>query len=352
MSENDGKVIHVAFGKERRGVVPVARPTPSPRRSSVPVQRSASQDLPWRPLRAEKRQSLDPLSSHYSVEEAARLFGLRADRLRYWGRIGLVTPSGRHRGKRFYTFQDLISIRTAKGLVEAGLSLQQVRRSVETLRRLLPRVARPLAEMRVCADAQSIMVRDDYGTFDALTGQQLLDFRVEALRCEVIEVLRQGPGTAVRRKVAYDCYLDGCRFDEDPQHWPQAEHAYREAVRLDPSFANAMTNLGNLRLRQGDSQEAEELYRQALKVHAGQPEALYNLGCLNFHRGDLQLALQYFEQAVQSDAAFADAHFNLATSYQELGRRAEARPHWQHYLRLQPKGDGADLARKNLAECV
>ena len=50
-----------------------------------------------------------------------------------------------------------------------------------------------------------------------------------------------------------DAYLEGCRLDEDEATLDRAEACYRRAITLDPALANALTNLGNLRFRRGDS---------------------------------------------------------------------------------------------------
>lgn len=58
--------------------------------------------------------------------------------LDYWARTGLVAPSiraatgsGSH---RLYSFRDLVVLRVVKSLLEAGVSLQNIRKAIETLR--------------------------------------------------------------------------------------------------------------------------------------------------------------------------------------------------------------------------
>ncbi len=289
----------------------------------------------------------DPLADLYTREEVARLFGLPEGRLRYWHRSGFLAPSARRGRRRFYTFQDLIGLRAAKGLLDAGLRLADVRASVEAIRGALPRVVRPLSELRVVAEGRAMLVRDAEGTFEPTTGQLVLDFRVEALRDDVVAALRRQPTEAERRS-AYDRYLEGCRLDEDAATHAAAEAAYREALRLDPTLANAFTNLGNLRFRQGDETGAEALYRQALAVDPQQPEALYNLGFLALDEGRAEEAIPRFEGALAADPAFADAHFNLALAYEAVGRHGDARPHWETYLTLEPAGAWAEVATRHL----
>ena len=125
----------------------------------------------------------------YSVAEVARLFELPPSRVRYWSQTGFISPSIRRGNRRFYTFQDLISIKVAKELLDAGLPLQRVRRSLDALRFHLPRVDAPLARLRIRSDADRILIKEGETTFEATTGQLLLDFDVEKLRDQVAEVL-------------------------------------------------------------------------------------------------------------------------------------------------------------------
>ena len=331
MAEDQDNVIHVAFGKDGARRVPAPDPAAPP--DSVPPPREK-----------------DPLADLYTARDVARLFSLSSSRLRYWARTGFIRPSGKTGRRPFYTFQDLISLRVAKGLLEQGVPLRAVRRSVEALRRSLPRVTRPLSELRVIADGQTVLVQGDGASFEPTTGQLVLDFAVQSLRDDVVRVLAHPRQSAASRKVAYERYLEGCRLDEDDATVALAEDAYRDAIRLDPSLSNALTNLGNLRFRRGYSPEAELLYRRALEIDPSQPEAHYNLGFICFERGDTGEAVRFFGEALVHDPGFADAHFNLAMALEDLGDLDAARPHWETYLRLDPSGPWAAIAERHLAQ--
>ncbi|MET0343495.1 MAG: tetratricopeptide repeat protein [Polyangiales bacterium] len=328
MSENDN-VIHVAFGD-----------------GGGRIERKLEVDAVVVPARAATRQ--DPLTDLYSASDVARLFNVAASRLRYWDRTGFLSPTGRRGRRRCYTFQDLVGVRAAKTLIDAGVPLQRVRRSVDNLRAMLPKVTRPLTELRVTADGNNVVVRDAQGQFEPTTGQGVLDFEVSALREDVVRTLQRHGELDPRRRAAYDCYLEGCRLDEDENTFAQAEDMYRRAVELDPELANALTNLGNVRFRRGFPQDAEELYRRALAIDSDQPEAYYNLGFLYYERGDAGAAVPCFERAIETDPAFADAHFNLAMALEEVGRRLTAKRHWGVYLQLEPDGAWAEVARRHL----
>jgi tetratricopeptide (TPR) repeat protein len=291
----------------------------------------------------------DPLVDLYSRREVARLFGLTEGRLRYWERTDFLCPSASEGGRRFYTFEDLIGVRAAKGLLDRGVGLKEVRRSVEALSAALPRSARPLTELRVAAEGGSLVVKDEAGVFEPSTGQAVLDFdfRVEALKADVVRVLHDRPRVE-DRATAYELYLEGCRLDEDAATYDRAEAAYERSIALDPALSNALTNLGNLCYRRGQVERAEQYYQRALAVDVDQPEAHYNLGFLHLERSEPAEAARYFREALSRDPSFADAHFNLAMACEELAEATQAREHWSAYLALEPEGPWAEIARRHL----
>jgi DNA-binding transcriptional MerR regulator len=333
LSEERDNVIHVAFGRDGVGTR-IAAPAPlAPSPSEAPK--------PHKP-------SDDPLADLYSTADVAKLFDLKESRLRSWAKSGFITPSATVGKKQLYTFQDLVSVRAAKALLERGVPQKRVKDSVDAIRRTLPKVTRPLAELRVTEEGGSVVMRDRLGAFVPTTGQQVIDFDVSAVRDDVVRVLRTGP-TAEARRSAYEHYLEGCRLDEDEATFERAEAAYLAALRLDASLGNAHTNLGNLCYRRGRVEDARRHYTNALRIDGEQPEAHYNLGFLALDAGDPTNAVLSFERALASDPSFADAHFNLAMAYEELGRARDAKPHWETYLALEPAGSWASIAERYLA---
>ena len=76
----------------------------------------------------------------FRVPDVCRIVGISYRQLDYWTRTGLVRPSVRDaRGsgtQRLYAFQDLAVLRIIKKLLDTGVSLQQVRKAIGTLRTL------------------------------------------------------------------------------------------------------------------------------------------------------------------------------------------------------------------------
>ncbi|MDQ2646374.1 MAG: tetratricopeptide repeat protein [Myxococcota bacterium] len=289
----------------------------------------------------------EPLTDLFSLSEIARLLDIPATRLRTLDRAGVVSPSGRRRGRRAYTFSDLIALRAAKALLEQRVRLRDVTRAIQALKRSLPKVTRPLQELRIVSDGQRVIVRTQDGAFEPLTGQMLLDLEVKTLRDDVVRVLRPSAGRE-RARTAYELYLKASQLDEDPLTMDDAERLYRQALELDPWLGIAYTNLGNIRFRRQDTEAAEQYYRRALEIDARQPEAQYNLGYVMLERGQPELSIPLFLGAIEADPKFSDAYFNLAMAYEQIGETQKARPHWKTYVSLEPSGTWTEIARRHL----
>jgi DNA-binding transcriptional MerR regulator len=81
-----------------------------------------------------------PLSDDvgYRGPTACNAAGITYRQLDYWARTGLVEPTVRAAGgsgtQRLYSFRDILLLKVIKRLLDAGVSLQQIRTAVEHLR--------------------------------------------------------------------------------------------------------------------------------------------------------------------------------------------------------------------------
>ncbi len=322
----ENKVIHVAFGHGGGRIAPPADTEP-----------------------AAEPSRHEPVADVYTQAEVAKLLDLPRGRLRSLDKAGIVKPTGRRKGRRAYTFSDIIALRTARELLRNKVRLREVGRAIAALRDTLPRVAKPLNELRIASDGKQVIVRTSEGTFQPVTGQMVLDFEVRQLHADVVRVLRPRSGRDRAHK-AYELYLKASQIDENPDTMDEAERIYRQALKHDPWLAIVYTNLGNIRFRRGDEEQAAEMYHRALAIESTQPEAKYNLGYMMLHRGKLEEAIRYFRGALSSDGNFADAFFNLAMAYEQVGDVAAARGCWKEYLEREPIGTWADIARQHLGQ--
>ncbi len=70
--------------------------------------------------------------------QVCKIVGITYRQLDYWARTDLIRPSiadARGSGtQRRYSYRDLVELKVIKGLLDAGVSLQQARRAIEYLR--------------------------------------------------------------------------------------------------------------------------------------------------------------------------------------------------------------------------
>ncbi len=168
-------------------------------------------------------------------------------------------------------------------------------------------------------------------------------------------------------------YLELDRLDATIAH-------AREALRLDPTIANAHNNLGVALMRQGQYDEAESEFAATIRLHPRHIDARCNLGAVLHRQGRLgeahacleqavrlapghaqaqndlggvllacdqpERAIGYFREALRLRPGFAEALSNLGLALRELGRVDESMDCFREALRLNPNYAGA---RNNLA---
>jgi tetratricopeptide (TPR) repeat protein len=307
----------------------------------------------------------------YSFGGAAKILDIAESKLRYWAQVGFVGPSGRRAGKPVFSFQDLVSVKAAKELVDRGFKAAEIRKAIEGVRAALPHLDRPLDRLRVAFDGTRLVVVDDDSAFEP-SGQRVFDFGLAELAGKVgytpaaapaatlplAEAPRPEPeadkpkpkATFTSARSAYDWFVEGTRAEASGSDDARAENCYRQALALDPGLAAARTNLGGLAYRAGRINAARDAFEEALALDPDQPEARFNLANLVLESGDLELAVAEFRRVLQADPEFADAHFNLAVALERLGGRAQARAHLERYLALEPTSSSwAEQARALIA---
>jgi len=131
--------------------------------------------------------------------EVRSLLGLTRRQLQYWSETDLVRPSARTRGGHSrYTLEDLVALKATRRLLDAGVSVQRIRKSIQALRRTLPTVERPLAELVLVATGDVVLVLFDGQAFEAVSGQEWI-FDVSQFQRE-IERWRRGLTPSAARK--------------------------------------------------------------------------------------------------------------------------------------------------------
>ena len=313
----------------------------------------------------------------YSVRDVSRILAVQESRLRYWMQTGFVGPTVRKGGRFYFTFCDLLAVKSAKDLLAADVPLARVRKNVEALRKALPDDTHPASRLRICCDGETIVALADDVAFQPIGGQVVMAFTVPSFGEHVAAVLQMprasipgsGTGTAAHTDVAdgapmlvedppteanggttaYRHFVEACAAEDrgDPR---TAEHLFRQAIDLEPTMAAALTNLGNLAYRQGEHEEARRLYERALEHDPSQPEARYNLANLLQDLGETEHAIVELRKVCAAAPEFADAHYNLGLLLAQVGGAAQSRQHLERYLELDAGSDWATHARSFLGQ--
>src|SRR5216683_1999803 len=97
----------------------------------------------------------------FSTGDAVRITGVSFRNIDYWARTKFIVPSiadAKGTGtERRYSFSDLLALRVARELREAGVSTQSLRRVVEFLR-TRKGLTHPLAECRLIVTGADVQI--------------------------------------------------------------------------------------------------------------------------------------------------------------------------------------------------
>jgi tetratricopeptide (TPR) repeat protein len=287
----------------------------------------------------------------YSLADVARIFDLSPARLRYWQRTELIPASPGDARQPTFGFRDLVCIRTVMALLDRGVPVRRIRRSIARIRERLPEIERPLDSLRVWVDGSDRVVVRHEGSLIEPDGQLVLDLELAPARGDDVLPLRPSGAPAERDPTsALEWFEVGCRLDADPARQEEAIDAYRRAIACDPDFADAHCNLGALHQQRGERSAARGCYEAAVGADPDHVEGRFNLAGVLEEEGRDEAALVHYRAAARADPTFPDAQLNLALLYDRLGLVRRARDHWRRYLGLRPEGSWAELARKRLDE--
>ena len=125
-----------------------------------------------------------------------------------------------------------------------------------------------------------------------------------------------------------------------------AESEFRSAIDLDPAFAEARANLGNVLAATGRLAEAMTEYSTALRLDPSMTEAELGLGAALINQQRPADALPHYEAAVRARPEMAEAHSGLGAALALTGHDDQAIAEYQKALAIAP---GLASAHVNLA---
>lgn len=271
-----------------------------------------------------------------------RILGLDVRRLRYWERLRLVSPQARW-GERFYSFGDLVALRTIQRITQLKIPARRLRRAVSLVEQQFSGSALPLQELQVLDQGREVLVVPPGAAkpFNPIRQQWVFSFGVPKPAAKLHAMSSKTPSEWFDLALACEARIEMLS---------QSVEGYRRAIALAPDWIEAHTNLGVVLYQMGQTNEARDAFQRAVQLEPTNGISRYNLGCVLEEQGDLDGAIDQLVHAARALPAHADIHFNLALAYEKRGQSKSAREHWMLYLRYAPNGPWAEQARAHLKQ--
>ncbi|WP_354687081.1 tetratricopeptide repeat protein [Cupriavidus necator] len=258
----------------------------------------------------------------YTMRDVIEIVGIPRSAVMSLVVAGVVAPARGDRGEYRFSFRDLVVLRTAQALRQSNISSGRIRRSLLRTKSLSR--GRPTSAMSLRAEGSDVIASSNGAEWDADSGQLRFDLAQRAGDAVVVS------HPEVDSNDAYDCYEIG-REHEAHHRVAEAESAYRNAIRLDPSMHAAWLDLSALLCDQGNCTEALSVLAEARTQFPSSTALLFNLALALEDTGDCEGAMRAYQDCLTLDPQNADAHFNIGRLYDIAGHTQEALRHYNRY---------------------
>lgn len=125
---------------------------------------------------------------NYNTAMVASVTGLTIRQISYWDSSHFIKPSiseaAGYGSARLYSFGDLVQLKVAKTLKDQGISVQKMRKAVSYLKKHMPDIKKPLADLKFLTDGTTIFVltKNEREIIDTLKqGQAVLTVAVGSI---------------------------------------------------------------------------------------------------------------------------------------------------------------------------
>lgn len=267
----------------------------------------------------------------YKTREVAELVGMTPPQVRAYARTGILSPSRGPRRAYYFTFQDLVLLKTAKELEAARIPAQRIRRVLHSLSQQLPD-GRSLTEVSITAEAASILVDDGGRTWNPESGQLFFEFVSLASNIEPPLPLGSRSTTDAEGVTAEGFFQMGCELEAAAP--AEAREAYTKALEIDPGHAGSHVNLGRLVQAEEDYHRALDHYTAALISEPDHAIAQFNMASIMEQLERPDAAVLAYHEALDRDPSLSEAHYRLAVLYEREGRKIDALRHLKQYRSL------------------
>ena len=117
------------------------------------------------------------------------------------------------------------------------------------------------------------------------------------------KVLKKAPPESV---VDPNKTFEKARFFHKSGRLRDAKRLYRETLRLDPGYVDALNNLGVIFIHDRDFTAARSSFEKAIRLKPANVDPYYNLACVCAVMGETKMSLTYLKKAVSLNKSAID----------------------------------------------
>lgn len=152
----------------------------------------------------------------YTTTQIVKLLDITPRQIHYWDETNLIRPSlaGSQGGVKYYNFINLVEFKTVKQLLEQGVSVQSVRKTLGFLRHNYPELKSHLSEFKLITNGKDIFAIDKEGKgIKAPLGQLVFVIPFGDYYKEVEKLIKQKKVTPAVSEV------ESLKFVSDVEFW-------------------------------------------------------------------------------------------------------------------------------------
>lgn len=328
----------------------------------------------------------DTVNRAYTPAMLSQLLNVSVSSIRRWERMGLIKAVRKVHRLPYFDFHEVANARRMSELLLQGVSAERLQASLAKISKSLSSTDRPLEQLNLLVQDSELILRDERGIMEAVSGQRLLDFdgndaskgstdpesddassaedetNESSHRSTIRFPMDEPAGDERLDWTAEEWFYEGCRLADclDAEAAVEAfrlalmahGQTVRDAIRFEiepvPHPAEMSFHLADALYRCGKIEAAIERYHSAVEHDPHYLEAWIQLGCLLAEQGAPERAIDAFRIALDVHPDYPDANLHIANTYEELGDLTSARAHWRKYLEYDSRGPWAEHARQRL----
>jgi tetratricopeptide (TPR) repeat protein len=238
--------------------------------------------------------------------------------------------------------KDPVKLAIGQRLVECTLSSRRPEEALsylQTLRRLAP------DDPNVLYLASKVYMSMWNEAFQTLITKAPNSYHVRLIQAEALEAQERFGEAAheYRSVLKIEPQLTDIRYrlgralllsQPDGKADAEAQAEFRKVLEANPVHTAALTDLGDIHLRNGQREEASKLFTKAIEVQPVAVPARVGLAKVHIAEKQWPKALEQLEAAAKIAPAEEGVYYNLMLAYRGLGRQADAKQALETFERL------------------